>query len=152
MVAFREPPVAHFDAATFDSGPLAWAARNASKPGRGGGECWVLHSDAEWSADHVEAPAEYVQQTLLEAFGSVTGAGKSEIDFLTSHRWLYARPETPGPGSQWDAAQQIGICGDWLAGGRVEDAFMSGDRLADAILGSPREAPAHDLRPVHEER
>jgi predicted NAD/FAD-dependent oxidoreductase len=142
LASFVEPVAVDFDAASFDRGPLAWAARNAAKPGREGGECWVLHSSADWSRVHVEADAEEVQRTLLGTFRAALGADLPAAGLVASHRWLYARPAAPRVQRQWDPAQALGICGDWLAGARVEDAFLSGERLADAMLGTGGERAA----------
>jgi predicted NAD/FAD-dependent oxidoreductase len=52
------------------------------------------------------------------------------------HRWLYARVEqAAGIPFLWDPAQQVGACGDWAGGPRVECAFDSGEALAAAIIG-----------------
>jgi predicted NAD/FAD-dependent oxidoreductase len=34
----------------------------------------------------------------------------------------------------WIPAVQVGLCGDWLSGGRVEDAWLSGRALAARML------------------
>lgn len=34
-----------------------------------------------------------------------------------------------------DAEARLGLGGDWIAGGRVEGAFLSGVALADRVLG-----------------
>jgi predicted NAD/FAD-dependent oxidoreductase len=35
----------------------------------------------------------------------------------------------------WAHASRLGMCGDWLNGGKVEGAWLSGRALAEAILG-----------------
>jgi len=37
-------------------------------------------------------------------------------------------------GCAWDAAQALGVCGDWANGGRVEGAWLSGSALARRVL------------------
>jgi len=39
-----------------------------------------------------------------------------------------------GPDALWDAEARIGVAGDWLIAPRVEAAWLSGTRLARAIL------------------
>ena len=34
----------------------------------------------------------------------------------------------------WDAQAQLGLCGDWCLGHRVENAFLSGLELALAVV------------------
>jgi predicted NAD/FAD-dependent oxidoreductase len=140
MTCFAEALDVPFDAASFEQGPLAWSARNAAKPGRGEGECWVFHSSAAWSAEHVEAAPAEVERCLLGAFQAVIGRALPDVELQATHRWLFARPAEPCRRRQWDAARSIGACGDWLAGGRVEDAFLSAERLVDEILATRGEA------------
>ncbi len=127
-------PVA-FDAAFVEGASLGWAARNASKPGRPDDECWVLHSTATWSEAHVDARPDEVESALLSAFQEICGVPLPDLRSVSMHRWLYARASGSAPGVQWNPELGVGLCGDWLVGDRVEDAFVSGDRLADAILG-----------------
>lgn len=49
MLSFPGPLALGFDGAFVQRGPLAWVAREGSKPGRAAGERWVLHATAEWS-------------------------------------------------------------------------------------------------------
>jgi len=36
-------------------------------------------------------------------------------------------------GSWWDAHARLGLCGDWLNGGKVEGAWLSGQDLAGRV-------------------
>jgi predicted NAD/FAD-dependent oxidoreductase len=56
------------------------------------------------------------------------------------HRWRYALSAGTGLGCLWNEKQQIGACGDWLVGPRVECAWVSGRLLAKRMLGAAREA------------
>jgi predicted NAD/FAD-dependent oxidoreductase len=124
--------------------PLAWVARNASKPERVSKECWVLHASPEWSALHLEEPADAVASSLLRAFAE---ALRRELPIASSHaahRWLFARTKRPlGTPFLWDADSRIGVCGDWTHGTRVEDAFTSGKLLARAMLGEQMLPASH---------
>jgi predicted NAD/FAD-dependent oxidoreductase len=136
MVSFPEPLGVDFGGAFIAKPPLAWVARNASKPERPGRECWVLHADPEWSAHHLQAPAEAVAEALLQAFGEALGRELPSASFRTVHRWRFARAAQPlGAPFLWDADLRLGACGDWTLGARVEDAFTSGELLAAAMLG-----------------
>lgn len=135
MLAFSRPLEVPFDAARVDSPPLSWMARNTSKPGRDEAECWVLHADARWSKAHLEDDKDSVAAELLASFTALTGAGAP--DFTSLHRWRYARAS--GPFSEqtsilWDPETGLGACGDWLAGERVEAAWLSAMEMAKAVL------------------
>jgi renalase len=122
-----------FTAAFVNDGPLRWIARNDSKPGRSGAPCWVLQANAEWSAAHLELPASEVAALLLNAFRVL---GAPACTALSSHRWRYADCHASQHGSVWDTASGIGLCGDWLHGGKVEGAWLSGRHLAASVLGA----------------
>lgn len=129
MLAFDTALEAPFDAASFTDGPLAWAARNSSKPGRGPAETWVLQASADWSRQHLEDPPEEVAAALTEAF-----APPEAPVHAGAHRWRYSQVNEPaGAGALWDRARGIGACGDWLSGRQVEDAWSSGHALAKRI-------------------
>ncbi|MEM7766099.1 MAG: FAD-dependent oxidoreductase [Pseudomonadota bacterium] len=126
MLAFDTGLDAPYDAAQFSEGPIAWAARNASKPGRDGQETWVLHASADWSRHHLEDRADTVAAALTEAF-----APPVEPDYAAAHRWRYSQIITPAPTpAAWDKAAGIGVCGDWRCGPTLEDAWRSGRALA----------------------
>lgn len=109
---------------------LGWVARNTSKPERGDAEWWVLHANSTWSETHRDADAAEVAAAMTTALRQRFNIRQVATDHLV-HRWLYARPEAgPTPGFLSTAENSLGLCGDWLAGGRVEGAFESADGLA----------------------
>lgn len=125
-----------FDAAFVNTGPLRWIAQDSHKPGRNGQHSWLLHASAEWSDAHIEASADTVAAELLAAFAELGGIAP---DAWSAHRWRYADTEQPLQlGAVWTAADGLGLCGDWLNGGKVEGAWLSGQKLAEQIAASLR--------------
>jgi predicted NAD/FAD-dependent oxidoreductase len=122
-----------------EDGVLGWAARNSAKPGRGEPEAWVLQASPDWSRHHLEDPAEAVGQALLAAFAGRIGAPLPEPMVLQAHRWRYARSSAGSDLALWSGAAQLGCCGDWLAGPRIECAWDSGQALAQLMTGKARE-------------
>jgi len=50
------------------------------------------------------------------------------------HRWRYARTaNSAGEDFLLDRQLRLAACGDWCLGERVEDAFLSGLRLAKVL-------------------
>lgn len=124
-------------------GPIATAARDSARPGRPAGpECWVLHASPAWSRAHEEDAAEDVAATLLAAFSRIAGA-PVHARHLHAHRWRFSQTRSPlGQSFLWDEPADLGVCGDWCLGARVEDAFTSGRELAETISGrSPATGP-----------
>lgn len=134
MLNYAAPLDLGFDAGFVNQGPLRWVARNSSKPGRSGGESWLLHAQADWSELRLAMPPEQLAEALLQAFAALGGPPPAA---WSAHRWLYAdvAPSTVGATEDfaWDAALGLGLCGDWLAGGKVEGAWLSGTALAQKV-------------------
>ena len=116
-----------------EEAPLAWAARNLSKPGRTGPEAWVLQAGPAWSLENEAAAEVEVMSVLLAALSDRIGIALQTPIFQTAHRWRYARSGAEGSGAIWDREHLIGMCGDWLLGPRVEAAWVSGTALAGQI-------------------
>jgi predicted NAD/FAD-dependent oxidoreductase len=77
---------------------------------------------------------------LLAALGEATGGDVPALLAHSVHRWRYALSAGTGLGCLWNGALQIGACGDWLIGPRVECAWVSGRTLAQRIIAAAREA------------
>lgn len=136
MARHPQPLALPFDGLFVNQGPLRWLARDSSKPGRAQAnvahqEVWVLQATALWSEAHIEDAADSVSTHLVDAFVALGG---SQPTAVTSHRWRYA--EAAHPLDQvfaWDAHAQLGMCGDWMNGGKVEGAWLSGALLGQQI-------------------
>ncbi|MBY0412249.1 MAG: NAD(P)-binding protein [Burkholderiaceae bacterium] len=134
MLRYAAPVDLQWDGAFINTGPLRWVARDSSKPGRAGPETWLLHASPEWSEAHIEDDAQAVTAALLAAFAALGGPAPLAA---TAHRWRYADTEAALTlGSWWDASAQVGMCGDWLNGGKVEGAWLSGHAAAQQVLSS----------------
>jgi predicted NAD/FAD-dependent oxidoreductase len=134
MLAFEEAPVSSFDGIFCNEGPLRWAARNDSKPGRRG-HVWALHANPAWSEANLEATPEAVLAELVPALEELLEAKLPALQWAYAHRWLYALVEHGlEVGCLWDPELRIGACGDWANRARVEGAYLSGTALADRVL------------------
>jgi predicted NAD/FAD-dependent oxidoreductase len=112
-------------------------ARNSSKPGRDREvDCWVLHGASDWSAANVEAAPEAAARDLMEAFAAAVGAPLPACRQVVAHRWRYSQGSDPADRRVlFDPEAGLAVCGDWLAGGRVEGAFLAGVRAAEVVGG-----------------
>ncbi|MFY3386595.1 NAD(P)/FAD-dependent oxidoreductase [Paracidovorax sp. MALMAid1276] len=132
MLRYASPVAMPWDGAFVNAGPLRWVARDSSRPGRTGQETWLLHASPEWSEAHIEDSADAVTTALVAAFRALGGP---EPRAATAHRWRYADTDPAlTQGRWWDARTRLGLCGDWLHGGKVEGAWLSGRALARQVL------------------
>jgi len=136
MIGFDSAVDAGADVRRWTSGPVAWAARDSSKPGRPAGtQCWVVHASWAWSREHLEDDAVGVGRQLLREFGIACGLRLPPPATLRAHRWRHAFVEQPlGAPCIVDAEDAVGVGGDWCIAPRVEAAFDSGRALAHALL------------------
>lgn len=135
MFAFAAPWQLPFDAARFDTGPISWIAREASRPGRvGTGDRWVVHASAEWSAAQLERSPDDALALLRDALAHHVGMPLPALAFAQAHRWRYAMTTRPlGQPFLADEAQRLWLGGDWCLGARVESAFHSGGAIARSL-------------------
>ena len=134
MLQYAAPLALGFEAAFVNRGPLRWVARDSAKPGRDGAESWLLHASAEWSEAHIALDADSVAAQLLPAFAELGGPAPRH---WSVHRWRYASTATSRTEvCSWDAGLGVGMCGDWLNGGTVEAAWLSGRALARRIAAT----------------
>jgi predicted NAD/FAD-dependent oxidoreductase len=135
MVAFESRLEVPWDGAFVHASALSWVARNSSKPGRDPAvDCWVLHGASDWSAANLEAAPEVAARDLMEAFAVAVGASLPARRQVVAHRWRYSQGADPADRRVlFDPEARLAVCGDWLAGGRVEGAFLAGVRAAEVV-------------------
>lgn len=134
MVQFAFPPALEYDGVKVADSPLAWVARDSSKPQRKG-DNWVLHASPQWSTSHLEEPSSAITAALLAEFELLNKEKLPPVLFSKCHRWLYALPQNPlALGSLFDSANKIGYCGDWCQGNNIEAAYLSGRHMAELIV------------------
>ena len=100
----------------------------------------------------------WVQQQMQAALAEWMGR---PVDWhqCVVHRWRYALPQAQTGASAescwWDAAQGLGVCGDFLGGSGVEGAWLSAQSLSFAMLQQPSgaaDAPDGSAAPVASRR
>ena len=135
-ISLSAPVNSSFDAVFVRShAAISWLARQSTKPGRGEQESWVVHFSPVFSKSHLNASEEFIAQIAVSELQKVLDQ-PLQVKSLLCHRWRYAvlSEQYQSRGAVWLPGVNLGLCGDWLAGGRVENAWMSGQQLAEAIL------------------
>ena len=124
-----------YDIAFLRSHPvLKLISRERSKPNRSADETWMIQAQPRWSIDHLELTKEELAPLLLDAFRYVVG-DLPNVTRLEAHKWRYSYPETPSSKGEpfFDPSMRLGVCGDWLSGGGLGQAFESGHTLARMV-------------------
>lgn len=131
----RPSPVA-FEGLFVNGSPIAWLARDNSKPQRPDQECWVVHLTPTASQEHLLTDAERLWSLLRVWLTDLNlGIDWQQAQARDLHLWRYARPgDTHQNGVLPHPERPLWLCGDWLANGRVEGAWLSGLQAATAIM------------------
>jgi len=133
MLAYDAPLPFAYDLVFSDTGPFRRMIRNNAKPDRGSQESWVLQSQPDWAAEHLDWPKSEIIGEALSAFKALTGATAEPLT-SDAHRWLYAQIRTAaGHPADWDNDMNIGTCGDWHIGPDIESGWMSGRILGERL-------------------
>lgn len=146
MLGWTSPPDVGWDVIRpGNDGPIAWAARHGSRPGRPGApDGWVVHATPAWSREHLELERDEIAARLHAAFVELVTNARPDIgaplrapDFIAGHRWRFALASEPADGPYlWDEDARVGAAGDWCVAGRFEAAFTSGLAASDAIAAT----------------
>ena len=132
ITRLHEKSTVEFDAAFINSEIISWVCKNNSKPGRSGQESWTVHANPAWSQEHIKADKNTITH-LIVSCAQKLGLDCNNAD-LSIHRWRYANGHiTTAPNFYFQHDLNFGICGDWLHGGRVEGAWLSGHKLANML-------------------
>jgi renalase len=103
----------------------------------------MIQATPQWSLSHVDADIPQMQDILLKRSLDLLQLSDFKIDFMTTHRWRYARTTRCVEYPQlWDNDFKIGVCGDWCQSNNgdknpqgVESAYLSAVALSDFLLG-----------------
>jgi len=137
MCCFNNQLELPFDGLFVQNSLLSWVARDNAKPSRAlyntaYSEIWVLHASSEWSEIYIDENADIVAEKMITEFVKIGG---SIPQSYTTHLWRYADcANYSSLGYIWDSSLNVGLCGDWLNGGKVQGAWLSGQLLAEHFL------------------
>lgn len=147
-------------------------AKSSTSPGHSRREVWTLLSTASYAKQHkvpqealegtdacrevtaslLAAAAPFLKMASPSAAAAGAGSGgggKKSYEVINTKLQLWGAGvplnhwvAKDGSAFAWDAAGQLGTCGDWLwpKGACIEGAYMSGRTLADHIASLPSSA------------
>ncbi|MDA9817652.1 FAD-dependent oxidoreductase [Flavobacteriaceae bacterium] len=137
MIGFKEKLSIEFDAALVKESNISWISVNSSKPERPNGFSLVVNSSNKWADENIEEDLEVVKEKMITSLKEIIDFDSNNIDYQNIHRWRYANANSQkGNKSLFDPNLNLGICGDYLISGRVENAFLSGLDLYKNINNS----------------
>ena len=137
MLAFKNYKNLPISSIKFNDKILAWASNeNSKKRFKSNLNLWTLQASLKWSKKKINKYKnnKTVMNELISRFIKLTGLEKSKIIHKKIHGWKYSYNYEKTPYlSNWNKKYQLGICGDWFAGPKVENAWLSANDLAKKI-------------------
>ena len=142
MLGFEEAVDLPWRAAHVENSPVGWIAESSAKPGRRSPASIVIQSTNDWAEAHIDNAIDDVKAMLLAEVEKLFAINHSEAAHISVHRWRYAIAAKVATKSFLiDEELHLAACGDWCLGARIEAAFLSASRLAEA-LAPAIQAPA----------
>ena len=137
MIAFKNQKNLPISSIKFNDDILAWAANeNSKKRFKSNINLWTLQATLKWSKKTINKykTDKLIMNQLISRFTKLTGFEKNKIIFKRIHGWKYSYNYEKTPYlSIWNKRINLGICGDWLSGPKVENAWLSANDLARKI-------------------
>lgn len=132
-VAVKAQAIPCGDAIFCQHAKLRFISHQQQKTGRN--SCYILHFNAAFSALHLDEPAEFWLAQASQILRQELDV-KGDITPLVAHRWLYAsqKEQVAAPGLLALSEQHLWVGADWSYGGRVENAYLAGLDLAQAVM------------------
>jgi len=124
-----------FDVARVKESIISLISVNNSKPERPEDFSLLIHSTNDWAESYLEENQDWVKEQMMSHLSKIINLKLDNIEYDILHRWRYANSNyRQGKKSLWDSKIKLGVCGDWLISGSVENAFLSGTNLYQKII------------------
>tara|TARA_B100000427_G_scaffold59991_1_gene47215 strand:- start:3271 stop:4257 length:987 start_codon:yes stop_codon:yes gene_type:complete len=137
MLGFTDSLNLAYDAALIHDPMLSWISLNHTKPGRLTSPALVIHSTNDWAEFHLNNDITQVHSQLTHHIHDLLSINTQTAVCNIIHRWRYANCQKHDSETQFiDHNLKLAACGDWCIQGRVEAAFLSGLKTANAIKQS----------------
>ena len=73
-------------------------------------------------------------KSMIDKFFKLSDIKKTKINFYINHGWKYSSNSRPFKvKSYWNTKLNLGVCGDWFVGPRVEAGWISANDLYKKI-------------------
>ena len=134
MVAYKNNLNLPLSSIKFNDEILSWASNENSKNRYNSKlNLWTLQASEKWSKKAINKYKEkksFFINKIVNQFFKLTGFKKDKIIFSQIHGWKYSyNLKKTNYKSFWIKKYKLGICGDWLSGPKIENAWLSANDL-----------------------
>lgn len=122
----------------FDDKMLEWAANeNSKKRFKSKYKLWTIQTNEKWAKKYInnfKKNKSKITLKVINRFLKLTGLKKQSIVFSNIHGWKYSfNYKKTNLKSYWSKKYNLGICGDWFMGPKIEHAWLSANDLFKKI-------------------
>tara|TARA_B100001093_G_scaffold484257_1_gene517503 strand:- start:972 stop:1940 length:969 start_codon:yes stop_codon:yes gene_type:complete len=134
MAVFKDCKKNLISSIKFNDNILGWAANeNSKKRYKTKLSLWTIQSNEKWAKKKINIYKENKKNTsnqLLSQFMKQTNLKKERLIFNSIHGWKYSyNKNSTKLKSIWYKKYNMGVCGDWFIGPKVENAWESAQNL-----------------------
>lgn len=116
-----------FDAALVKDPIISLITINNLKPERPKNFSLIVNSTNIWAENNIDQNINSIKEKMIDQLKKIISIDLSNIEYENIHRWKFANADyRKGEKSLFDPNLSLGVCGDWLIVGSVENAFLSG--------------------------
>ena len=122
----------------FNDDIISWAANeNSKKRFKSNEMLWTIQSNEKWANKNINIYKKKKKLTIkliLDRFEALTGFEKKKLVFSKIHGWKYSyNNNSTKIKSFWSKKYNLGVCGDWFIGPKIENAWESAQDLYKKI-------------------
>ena len=125
----------------FNDDLISWVSNeNSKKRFNSNLNLWTLQASLKWSIKKINKYKndKKIMNQLISKFIKLTGFDSNKIVYKKIHGWKYSyNYEKTSLLSYWDKKCNLGVCGDWFNGPKVENAWLSANDLSQKIKKNP---------------
>jgi predicted NAD/FAD-dependent oxidoreductase len=138
MVGLHQSWEHAWTSAYIEEGPLQSIMINSSKPMRSRDlTCIVAHTHTHWAEQNLEEERYTIQRILLSELQKRTDIHPSPVDYITTHRWRYARSSRSKNAEGYcDLQKRLAAIGDWCTLSTLESLWFCVLNMAHKIRDS----------------
>lgn len=134
IAIFDQPLKIAHESITISDKNISFACRENKKLGRQMElDSWVIHSSTEFASLHPNISRDDIARMQVKSLLEYFSLPMQEPIATTAVFWPYATAQKPF-GQYYALHHNIGLCGDWCLGTRLEDAYVSGTSLASSLI------------------
>lgn len=138
LYIFKEASLLPFSGCFIKNRDIDFLADNYAKAGiKGKGTSMSVHASPQLSRKWAKNPVALQEEHLLRLVENFISKKLPNPTYQASHLWRYAKNSGESPfesQSSYSRELELGVCGDWHVGGRLEGAYLSGLDMASKLL------------------